>query len=156
MIENRPIANTLSHLVLVLGVLIVAFPVYITFVASTQTAEQIVQNVPMSLLPGSNIVESYKLALFGGQTAYGSTLPPVAPMMLVSLVSALVIAIGKIAISLLSAFAVVVLPLPRPHPRVLDDLHHADAAGGGAHPAHLQDRVRSGHAQQLRRPSRCP
>ncbi len=112
MIENRPVATTLSHLVLVLGVLIVAFPVYITFVASTQTAEQIVQNVPMSLLPGSNIVESYRLALMGGQTAYGSTIPPVAPMMVVSLVSALVIAIGKIAISLLSAFAVVYFRFP--------------------------------------------
>jgi sn-glycerol 3-phosphate transport system permease protein len=112
MVENRPVATTLSHLVLVLGVLIVAFPVYITFVASTQTAEQIVQNVPMSLLPGSNIVESYRLALFGGQTQYGSTIPPVAPMMVVSLVSALVIAVGKIAISLLSAFAVVYFRFP--------------------------------------------
>lgn len=112
MVENRPVATTLSHLVLVLGVIIVAFPVYITFVASTQTAEQIVQNVPMSLLPGSNMVESYRLALFGGQTQYGSTIPPVAPMMVVSLVSALVIAIGKIAISLLSAFAVVYFRFP--------------------------------------------
>jgi sn-glycerol 3-phosphate transport system permease protein len=112
MIENRPVANMLSHVVLVLGVLIVAFPVYITFVASTQTAEQIVQNVPMSLLPGDNIVESYKLALFGGQTAYGSTIAPVAPMMGVSVVMALVIALGKIAISLLSAFAVVYFRFP--------------------------------------------
>jgi sn-glycerol 3-phosphate transport system permease protein len=112
MVENRPIATTLSHLVLVLGVLIVAFPVYITFIASTQTAEQIVQNVPMSLLPGDNIVQSYKLALFGGQTEYGSTIAPVAPMMLVSLITALVIAFGKIVISLLSAFAVVYFRFP--------------------------------------------
>ena len=112
MVENRPIANVLSHLVLLLGVLIVAFPVYITFVASTQTASQIVQNVPMSLLPGSNAAESYRLALFGGQTEYGSRIAPVAPMLWVSLVSALVIAIGKIAISLLSAFAVVYFRFP--------------------------------------------
>ncbi|MEN9418615.1 MAG: hypothetical protein RI988_2235 [Pseudomonadota bacterium] len=112
MIENRPAATVLSHLVLVLGVLIVAFPVYLTFVASTQTAEQIVQNVPMSLLPGSNFIESYKLALFGGQTSGGGRIAPVAPMMLNSLVSALVIAIGKIVISLLSAFAVVYFRFP--------------------------------------------
>jgi sn-glycerol 3-phosphate transport system permease protein len=112
MIENRPIATFLAHLTLVIGVLVVAFPVYLTFVASTQTAEQIVQNVPMSLLPGSNMVESYRLALFGGQTAYGSRLPPAAPMLWVSLVSALVISIGKIAISLLSAFAVVYFRFP--------------------------------------------
>ena len=112
MVENRPIAKVLSHLVLLLGVLIVAFPVYITFIASTQTAEQIVQNVPMSLLPGSNIVNSYKLALLGGKTEYGSTIAPVAPMMMVSLITALTIAIGKIAISLLSAFAVVYFRFP--------------------------------------------
>ncbi|MBI5720240.1 MAG: sn-glycerol-3-phosphate ABC transporter permease UgpE [Burkholderiales bacterium] len=112
MIENRPLATVLSHLTLILGVLVVAFPVYLTFVASTQTAEQIVQNVPMSLLPGSNIVASYKLALFGGETAYGGRLPPAGPMLFVSLVSALVISIGKIVISLLSAFAVVYFRFP--------------------------------------------
>jgi sn-glycerol 3-phosphate transport system permease protein len=112
MIENRPAATVLAHLTLILGVLLVAFPVYITFVASTQTAEQIVQNVPMSLLPGSNMVNSYKAALFGGTTEYGSKIAPVAPMLWVSLVSALSIAIGKIAISLLSAFAVVYFRFP--------------------------------------------
>ena len=112
MVENRPAATVLAHLVLLLGVLTVAFPVYITFVASTQTAEAIVQNVPMSLLPGTNMVESYRLALFGGTTEYGSKVSPVAPMLMVSLVSALVIAIGKIAISLLSAFAVVYFRFP--------------------------------------------
>jgi sn-glycerol 3-phosphate transport system permease protein len=112
MIENRPLATVLSHLVLVLGVMTVAFPVYITLVASTQTAEQIVQNVPMSLLPGDNFLQSYRLALFGGTTEYGSRVAPVAPMMMVSLISALAIAIGKIAISLLSAFAVVYFRFP--------------------------------------------
>jgi sn-glycerol 3-phosphate transport system permease protein len=112
MVENRRVADTLSHLVLLLGVVIVAFPVYLTFVASTQTAEQIVQNVPMSLLPGDNMLESYRLALFGGQTAYGSRLAPAAPMLTVSLVSALIIAVGKITISLLSAFAVVYFRFP--------------------------------------------
>ena len=112
MVENRPAATVLAHLVLLLGVLTVAFPVYITFIASTQTAEQIVQNVPMSLLPGSNMMESYRLALFGGTTEYGSKVSPVAPMLMVSLISALVIAVGKISISLLSAFAVVYFRFP--------------------------------------------
>ncbi len=112
MIENRPAATVLAHLVLVLGVLTVGFPVYITFVASTQTAEQIVQNVPMSLLPGTNALESYRLALFGGETAYGSKIAPVAPMLWVSFVSAMIISVGKIAISLLSAFAVVYFRFP--------------------------------------------
>ena len=112
MIENRPVARVLSHLVLVLGVLIVAFPIYLTFIASTHTAQEIAQQAPMSLLPGDNMLKSYQLALFGGQTDNGARTPPVAPMLWISLVSALVIAIGKIAISLLSAFAVVYFRFP--------------------------------------------
>jgi sn-glycerol 3-phosphate transport system permease protein len=112
MIENRPLATALSHLTLVLGVLIVAFPLYIAFVASTQTAEQIVQQVPMSLAPGRNAADSWTMSLFGGQTVYGSMLPPALPMLKVSLISALVIAVGKIVISLLSAFAVVYFRFP--------------------------------------------
>ena len=112
MVENRPVATVLSHVVLLLGVLIVAFPIYVTFVASTQTAEQIVQQVPMSLVPGSNASQSYKFALLGGVTEYGSKIAPVAPMLFISLVSALVISISKIAISLLSAFAVVYFRFP--------------------------------------------
>ena len=112
MVERRPAQTLLAHLVLVLGVLIVAFPVYETFIASTQTSQQIVTSVPMSMLPGGHMVETYRLALFGGETSYGSKITPVAPMMFVSLVSALVIAIGKIAISLLSAFAIVYFRFP--------------------------------------------
>ena len=112
MVERNPTLDLLSHVVLVLGVLVVAFPVYVTLIASTQTAAQIVQQVPMSLLPGSNMVETYRIALFGGETAYGSRVAPVAPMMLVSLISALVIAIGKISISMLSAFAIVYFRFP--------------------------------------------
>jgi sn-glycerol 3-phosphate transport system permease protein len=112
MVERRPGLNVLAHLILILGVAIVAFPLWMTFVASTQTAEQIVQNRPMSLLPGDNLIETYRVALFGGQSNYGSTIAPVLPMLKVSLISALVIAIGKIAISLLSAFAFVYFRFP--------------------------------------------
>ncbi len=111
MVENRPVADTLSHLVLLLGVIIVAFPLYITFVASTQTAQAIVQNVPMSLLPGDQLIPNYTHALNGTSDGAGSK-APVARMMFVSLVTALVIAVGKIAISLLSAFAVVYFRFP--------------------------------------------
>ena len=112
MIERRPALTVLSHLVLILGVIIVAFPVYLTVMASTQTAQEIAQNVPMSLLPGGNMLETYRVALFGGKTSAGTTIGAAGPMMLVSLISALAIAIGKIAISLLSAFAVVYFRFP--------------------------------------------
>jgi sn-glycerol 3-phosphate transport system permease protein len=89
---------------------VVAFPLYVTFVASTQTAEQIVQ-APMPLLPGSHLVDNYLAALNGTAMGVASS-APVGRMMAVSLVSALVIAIGKIAISLLSAFAIVYFRFP--------------------------------------------
>jgi sn-glycerol 3-phosphate transport system permease protein len=110
MVERRPTLGLLAHAVMLLGVLIVAFPVYLAFVASTHTAQEIVQ-APMPLLPGSHFVETYRQALFGSESGAGST-APVARMMWVSLVSALVITIGKIAISLLSAFAVVYFRFP--------------------------------------------
>src|SRR5262245_57893058 len=112
MVERRPALTLLSHLVLVLGVMIIAFPVYLTFVASTQTTQQIISSVPMSLVPGDNFLQTWRVALFGGQTSAGSHLPAALPMMSVSLISALIIAVGKIAISLLSAFAIVYFRFP--------------------------------------------
>ena len=110
MIERRPTLGLLAHAVMILGVLIVAFPLYLAFVASTHTAQEIVQ-APMPLLPGGHFWETYKAALLGRESGAGST-APVARMMWVSLVSALVITFGKIAISLLSAFAVVYFRFP--------------------------------------------
>lgn len=112
MVERRPALTLLAHLTLILGVLIVAFPVYLTFVASTQSPEQIAQSRPLSLIPGDHMLETWKLALFGGETSAGSKIPAALPMLQVSLISALVISIGKIAISLLSAFAIVYFRFP--------------------------------------------
>src|SRR5690242_3690485 len=95
---------------MVLGVCIVAFPLYLAFVAATHTASEIVQ-APMPMVPGGNFLASMHSALFGEGGGSGSH-APVARMMTVSLVIALVITIGKIAISLLSAFAVVYFRFP--------------------------------------------
>src|SRR5690606_33170537 len=102
MIERRPILDIVTHLVLILGVAIIAFPLYVTFIASTQTAQEVAQ-APMSLLPGSHFLENYRRVLAGE----AANTPPVARMMWIRTVMALVIAIGKIVISMLSAFAVV-------------------------------------------------
>ena len=110
MVERRPWMTLLSHAVLITGVLVVAFPLYLTFVASTQTAQAIVQ-APMPLLPGSQLLENYAAAWNGTGGGSGSK-APVGHMMLVSLISALMIAIGKITISLLSAFAIVYFRFP--------------------------------------------
>ncbi|TEA72298.1 sn-glycerol-3-phosphate ABC transporter permease UgpE [Allopusillimonas ginsengisoli] len=102
MIERRPVLDVVTHIILLIGVAIIAFPIYVTFVASTQTAQEVAR-APMSLLPGSHFLENYWTVLAGG----AANTPPVARMMWISTVMALVIAIGKITISMLSAFAVV-------------------------------------------------
>ena len=112
MIERRPIANFFSHAVLLLGVALVAFPLYLAFVASTQSQEQIAASNPLSLIPGTNFLQTYRTALFGGENSAGGSFPPALPMMWVSLVTAMVIAVGKIVISLLSAFAIVYFRFP--------------------------------------------
>jgi sn-glycerol 3-phosphate transport system permease protein len=110
MVERRPTLGILAHVVLILGVALVAFPLYVTFVASTQTAQEILQ-APMSLVPGNRMVENYLEALRGTGMGAASN-APVARMMMVSLITALTIALGKIAISLLSAFAIVYFRFP--------------------------------------------
>ena len=104
MVERRPALDALAYAILALGVIVVAFPVYVTFVASTQTFDQIV-HVPMSLVPGSELVSNYTTVLTSGSEQ--ASRAPVGHMMLVSLIVALVVPAGKILISLLSAFAIV-------------------------------------------------
>lgn len=108
MIERRPWLDIIAHLTLIIGLILVAFPLYIAFVASTQTAQE-VANAPMSLLPGSHLLQNYYDALMGTGR---SNATPVGQMLWVSFVTAMVIAIGKITISMLSAFAVVYFRFP--------------------------------------------
>ncbi len=108
MVERRGWIDVVTYVVLVLGVVVVFFPVWMTLVASTHSAEEVLR-VPMPLLPGAHGLDNYRHVLTAGG---GETSQPVARMMFVSLVTALVIAIGKIAISLLSAFALVYWRFP--------------------------------------------
>jgi sn-glycerol 3-phosphate transport system permease protein len=110
MIERSPVLNFFAHAVLLTGIAVVAFPVYLTFVASTHLAQDIVQ-APMPLLPGGHMVENYVAAWQGSGGGSGST-AAVGRMMWVSMVTALIITFGKILISLLSAFAVVYFRFP--------------------------------------------
>jgi sn-glycerol 3-phosphate transport system permease protein len=109
MIENRRFGNLPAHLVLIVGVLTVAFPVYLAIIGSTHTAETIA-NGQLPLWPGDQLFENYRRALFVGTTR--TTRALVATMLFNSFVVALAIALGKIAISLLSAFAIVYFRFP--------------------------------------------
>ena len=109
MVERRPSLDLLAHLVLLTGILILVFPVYITFVASTRDATDIIHGT-MPLYPGPDLIENYRGALFQGSERLRTT--PVSTMMLNSLVMALTIALGKICISIVSAYAIVYFRFP--------------------------------------------
>ncbi len=109
MVENRPWLTVLSHLVLLLGVATVAFPVYVALVASTRGPTDFMSGL-IPLVPGPHGVDNYSRMLTSGVSTSGA--PPLGPMMLNSLVMALAIAAGKIAISITSAFAVVYFRFP--------------------------------------------
>lgn len=110
MVENRPILKIVTHLILIFGIVLVALPIWITFVASTHDEARMLQ-APLPLLPGTHFFENFTKTLFGSGLA-GSEVAPVWRMLLNSLAMAMMIAIGKIAISLLSAFAIVYFKFP--------------------------------------------
>lgn len=105
MVEKRGAGLWLTHLGLIIGVAFIFFPIWLAFVASTVSQPEIVRP-PMPLWPGDQLFENYSKALTAGVNA------PVALMLGNSLFMALGIAIGKIAISLLSAFAIVYFKFP--------------------------------------------
>ncbi len=105
MVEKRGGALWLTHALMIFGVLVVFFPIWLAFVASTVTQPEIV-SPPMPLLPGGHLLDNYQRALFSGVNV------PVATMLFNSLVMAIGIAVGKIIISLLSAFAIVYFRFP--------------------------------------------
>ncbi len=109
MVEKRPLLDFVSHAVLVCGAVLIAFPIYICFVASTHSLEAIMQ-VPMPLLPGTHFLENYKQVLTAG-THTGSR-AAVMDMLLNSTIMALVVPLGKITISILSSFAIVYFRFP--------------------------------------------
>jgi len=109
MVENRPWADFFAHAVLIFGVILVAFPLYVTFVASTLTYDQII-DVPMPLIPGDQLIENYSQVLRAGSNKGSAA--PVSTMLVNSFVMAFGVALGKIAISILSAFAIVYFRFP--------------------------------------------
>ena len=109
MVEHRPLRDFIAYTILILGVAVVAFPVYVAVIGSTHDAATVVTgNMPLS--PGGHTLENYYRAIFvGGSRA---SREPVGNMLLNSFISATGIAVGKIFISILSAFAVVYFRFP--------------------------------------------
>jgi len=105
MVERRGAGLWLTHALMIAGVLVIFFPIWLAFVASTVTQPEIVRP-PMPVWPGDQFLANYRAALFSGVNV------PVLTMLGNSLVMAIGIAVGKIVISLLSAFAIVYFRFP--------------------------------------------
>lgn len=109
MIDNRPVATLISHFVLILGILLVTFPIYYTFIASTHSVEAILAP-PMSLLPGDHLLANYREAIVDGAGRSGGV--GLGRLLFNTSFVAVCIAVGKIVISMLSAYAIVFFRFP--------------------------------------------
>ena len=103
MVENRPWLTYLTHGILILGLIVISFPIYIAFVASTHAVEDLIATVQPWF--GGQLIENYMTVLRSGKQTAGGV--PVSTMMVNSLVMALGITVGKISISIISAYAIV-------------------------------------------------
>ena len=109
MVEKRGISYWLTHVGLSSGVLVLFFPLWLAFVASTVTNQEVI-HPPMPLWPGDQFLENYSRALIEGDS--GQTSASVARMLFNTTIVATCIALGKIAISFTSAFAIVFFRFP--------------------------------------------
>jgi sn-glycerol 3-phosphate transport system permease protein len=109
MIENRPLLTVFAHVVLILGVALIAFPIWVTFVASTHDTATMLRS-PIPLLPGPHLIENYTIVLTEGFAQASRT--PLWKVLFNSLVMALGVCIGKIAISIIAAYAIVYFRFP--------------------------------------------
>jgi sn-glycerol 3-phosphate transport system permease protein len=110
MVENRPWITWMSHLILILGVVIIAFPLWMTFVAATHTQEIMLRS-PVPIWPGTHLFENIKLVLTHGYDSRPGSVPLYITLTN-SMIMALGVAFGKIAISIVSAFAIVYFRFP--------------------------------------------
>ncbi len=109
MVENRPLTTFCSHAILIVGVALVAFPIWITFVAASHDAVRMTQT-PLPLLPGDQFFINLKDTFVRG--VGNAREQSVGLMLMNSMIMAMMIAVGKIIISLLSAFAIVYFRFP--------------------------------------------
>ena len=109
MIENRPWLTVFAHVVLIVGVALIAFPIWVTFVASTHDTATMLRS-PIPLLPGPHLLENYTIVLTEGFAQASRT--PLWKVLLNSLIMALGVCVGKIAISIIAAYAIVYFRFP--------------------------------------------
>lgn len=108
MVEKRPFRTILTHSILVIGIIIIIFPIYITMVASTHNRKDIATTVQPWF--GDHFIQNYTTIIKTGKKTAGGV--PVGFMMVNSLIMAVGIVVGKITISIISAYAIVYFRFP--------------------------------------------
>ena len=108
MVEKKGLGKAIGHAFLWFGIAIVLFPLYIALVATTHTFDVLIGSTPLWF--GGEFLKNFTTVLTQGLKAAGGI--PVWVMMANSLVMALGIAIGKIAISITAAYAIVYFRFP--------------------------------------------
>jgi len=102
MIERTPVLNVATHAILLLGVVGMALPIYLVFVAASLPLERVVQ-VPPPLVPGldlgENLARAWEKGDFANQFAN-------------SLAMASTVVLGKIALASITAFAITYFRFP--------------------------------------------
>lgn len=109
MVERKPLFHAFCHLILIVGILSVAFPVWIAVVATTHQNTEFATGSPLWF--GQEGIEVFKTLFSSAGTTQNSAIT-INGMLLNSLVMALVITIGKLVISIASAYAVVFFRFP--------------------------------------------
>ena len=103
MVEKKGLGRALSHAVLLFGAAIVLFPLYVALVATSHSYDVLIGSTPLWF--GQELIKNFTTVLTQGLKAAGGI--PVWVMMGNSLIMALGIALGKIAISITAAYAIV-------------------------------------------------
>ena len=109
MVEQNRGIKIFSYVLLVLSLVAVCMPLYYALMGSTRTGGELLSG-SLPLYPGGSLLGNYKEALTEGISNASS--PPVAKMLWNSIIMAVGIAVGKIVISSLSAFAIVFFRFP--------------------------------------------
>lgn len=109
MVERRPIFNLFCHAILVLGIVSIALPVWIAIVATTHENSAFATGTPLWF---GDLGFSVFSELLSNASKVNNTALPITGMLFNSLVMALCITIGKLTISIMSAYAVVFFRFP--------------------------------------------
>ncbi len=108
MVEKRPLRTILTHSILVIGIIVIIFPIYISLVASTHERKDIATTVKPWF--GDNLIDNYTTIIKTGKKTAGGV--PVGFMMVNGLILAVGIVVGKIVSSIISAYAIVYFRFP--------------------------------------------